>query len=108
MSELSELNTAIKELNELWQVCNDDDQCEALLNKRDALDALATKLADKIIRDGINELNQATSALNELTLAAVSAKEEIDKVSEKILKTANVISKATTAISKVGSLVTAL
>lgn len=108
MSELSELSKAIKELNELWQICTDDDQCEALLDKRDALDSLATDLADKIIREGANELDKAISALNELTQAAVSAKEEIDEISEKVRKTANVISKATTAISKVGSLVTAL
>lgn len=106
MSELSELNSAIIELNELWTLCNDDDQCEKILEKRDKLDSQARELANKTLREeGTVELDAAISALNTLTQEAISAKEEIDDIAERIRKTANAIDKAESAISKVASLI---
>jgi uncharacterized coiled-coil DUF342 family protein len=104
MTQLAELDTAVMALNELWQVCTDDDQCDQLLDKRDALDDQAQELANRIIREGTNEFHAAISALNDLTRAARSAKKEVDDIAKKITKTATAISKATTAISKVAVL----
>ncbi len=105
MSELSELNSAIIELNELWTLCNDDDQCEKILEKRDKLDSQARELANKTLLEETVELDAAISALNTLTQEAISAKEEIDDIAERIRKTANAIDKAESAISKVASLI---
>jgi len=108
MSELSELNRAIRDLSDLWAICTDDDQCEALLNKRDELDRQAGELANLIIHDGSDELGHAIISLNELSASATTAKQEIDNVAEKIRKTAKVIDKATKAIGKVASLIAKL
>lgn len=104
MTQLSEINKAVRELGELWQVCTDDDQCEQLLEKRDALDAQSLQLSNKIIREGSDALIEAIDALTELKQKAVSAKNEIDDDVEKIRKTAMVIDKATHAIAKVAVL----
>lgn len=108
MSELSGLNEAIIELNELYSVCTDDEQSEQLLTKRDELDTQATELANKIIMEGTEELDGAITALSELTESAVSAKKEIDDIATTIAKTASAIEKATNAIVKVAALIATL
>lgn len=105
MTRLTELDAAVRELNELWQVCTDPAQGQKLLEKRDALDAQARELADKMIREGTEELNSAIEALNELKESAVSAKNEVADVARQIEKTADVIDSATTAITRVAALV---
>ncbi len=104
MTRLAELDAAVRELNELWQVCTDDDQSEQLLEKRDALDAQAQELVRKIIEEGTSELDEAISALNELTQSAITAKNEVDSIAGRIAKTAETIGKATAAIGKVAVL----
>lgn len=104
MTRIAKLNEAVRELNELWQVCTDNDQCEQLLEKRDELDALAQQLANKILEEGTDELNEAIEALSDLTGEAVSAKNEVDDIALKIEKTAITIDKATSAIAKVAVL----
>lgn len=108
MSELSELNSAIIELGELWSICTDDEQGEKILKKRDELDNQARDLANKILQEGTTELNDAISALNELTVIAKSAKQEIEDVVERIRKTADAIDKATAAVLKVAALIAVL
>lgn len=104
MTQIAELNKAVRELNELWQVCTDDAQSEQLLMKRDELDTQAQQLANKIIQEGNDDLNSAIAALNELTEQALSAKNEINDIARKIEKTASAIDKATKAITKVAVL----
>jgi len=104
MTVLSEMNAAIRELNELWVTCAEPDQCDQIRQRRDELDSQAGQLADRIIREGSDELDQAISALEELTGAAVSARQEIEDDAEKIRKTSKAISSATRAIGKVAVL----
>lgn len=104
MVQLAELDEAVRELNELWQVCTDDDQSEQLLEKRDVLDSQAQKLANKIIREGTDELNGAIDALNNLKDSAIEAKNAVDDIARKISKTADAIDKACMAIAKVAVL----
>ena len=108
MSKFAELNSAIIELNELWSVCTDDEQGDKILELRDELDSQAKDLADQILREGTTELNDAISALRELTREARSAKEEIDDIAKRMEKTAVAINKAASAVSKVASLIATL
>ncbi len=108
MSELSELNDAIRNLNKLYSVCTDDKQCEQILEKRDKLDALATDLANKTLKKGNKELNDATAALNALTKKVIEATNEIQNIADTFKKTAEAIGQAADAIGKVAKLVAAL
>ena len=105
MSELTELDEAVMVLNELYQVCTDDDQCEKILEIRDTLDALAGKLANKKIEEGSDELDKAILALIELTREAELAKDEVDDIAARVSKTAAVINTAAKAIESVAVLV---
>lgn len=106
MAELNELNSAIRELSDLSQVCTDKNQREQILDKRDKLDDQARELSNKILREGTSELNSAISALKDLTQSAKDAKKNIDKISGKIIQFAQVIDKATSGIAKVAKLIT--
>jgi methyl-accepting chemotaxis protein len=106
MTQLAELDAAVRELNELWQVCTDDHQCQQLLEKRDALDTQARELGRRIIQEGNAQLADAVGALNDLTESARSAKSEVDDVAQKIAKTSDVIDKAAKAIGKLAALLT--
>jgi phage-related tail protein len=108
MSELSELNVAVKKLNDLWLVCPDPKQKEQILTERDKLDAQAAELANLALKDGTKELDDAIKELIELTETAIKAKEEIDKVGKSIKKTADVISKAATTAVKVAEFIATL
>lgn len=104
MTHLSEINKAIRELNELWQTCTNEEQCKKLLEKRDALDAQSLQLSNKVIREGTDGLTEAMDALKELTQSALNAKNEVNNMVERINKTAGTIDKATQAIAKVAVL----
>ncbi|GEM_PF-6487060 len=108
MAELSELNTAIKTLNDLWVACTDNEKAEEIAEKRDKLDSQANELADKIIRKGSPGLNEAVIKLNELRAAAIEAGEDITDDVERIKRISDVIDKAAIAINKVASLLTSL
>ncbi len=105
MSELAELNAAVRKLNDLWIVCTDTDQKDQIREKRDNLDDQAAELADLTLREGTEELNDAIAALNELTEMAIEAEKEINKVGKSIKKTAVTINKATNAAIKVAALI---
>lgn len=107
MSELEELNAAVRKLNDLWLVCPPE-QREEVLTKRDELDAQAVKLANLTLKEGTEELNNAMKALKELTETATKAKEEIDKVGKSINKVADTINKAVVAVAKVAELIAKL
>ncbi|WMS87945.1 hypothetical protein [Pleionea litopenaei] len=104
MSQLEELHRAIIKLNELWQVCDDDAQCEQLLEKKNELDRQAQILANETLLDGNEDLRSAMTSLKELSELAESAKEEINDIALKIQKTAQAIDKATDAIGKLALL----
>jgi len=108
MSQLSELNTAITKLSDLWLVCPDPKQKEEILTERDKLDAQTAILANLALKAGTKELDDAIKALNKLTEIATKAKEEIDIVGKSIEKTAQAISKATTAAIKVTAFIATL
>jgi hypothetical protein len=108
MSKLSELNSAVRKLDDLWVVCPDPDQKESILNERDKLDTMAGQLANLTLREGTKELNDAITALDELTATATKAQQEIAKVGEAIEKTAEAIDKATNAAAKVAAMIAKL
>lgn len=108
MSELSELNAAIMNLNKLWSVCKDDTLCEQILEKRNNLSAQARVLANKTLKEGNGELSDATAALNELTKKVTEATNEIKDIAKMIEKTAEVITQATDAIVKVSTFIATL
>jgi predicted nucleotide-binding protein (sugar kinase/HSP70/actin superfamily) len=108
MSTLSELNTAVKKLDDLWLVCPDLKQKEQILTERDKLDAQAAALANLTLKDGTKALDDAIKALNKLTKIATKAKKEIDIVGKSIEKTAEALSKATVATVKVAAYIATL
>jgi hypothetical protein len=108
MSKLSELDAAVRKLDDLWVVCPDPDQKEKILNERDKLDTMAEQLANLILKEGTDELNSAISALNELTATATKAQAEIEMVGTAIQKTAEAIDKATSAAVKVAAMIAKL
>ncbi len=105
MSELAELDAAVMELNELYQLCTDEEQREKILEIRDTLDDLAGKLANKSIEEGSDELDTAILALIDLTREAELAKSEVDDIAAMVHKTADVINNAAKAIKSVAVLV---
>jgi len=102
MSELAELNNAVLSLNELSLVCAKSHK-EEILRKRDALDAQAAVLANRTLKEGSPELSEAIKALNELTKAAAKSQEEIEKLGKSIVKITEIIDMATTAVTKVAT-----
>jgi ABC-type transporter Mla subunit MlaD len=108
MSRLSELDDAVKKLDDLWLVCKDPDQKNKIADQRDALDEQAGDLADLTLKDGTPELSAAIASLNDLTATAIKAKEEIDDVAKTIKNVADTITKATAAAVKVAALIATL
>src|SRR5512133_2209053 len=108
MSKLSELNIAVRRLNDLWVVCADADEKEKIAGERDELDALAEQLAHLSLKEGTEELDDAITALNEVTAKATAAEQEIKIVGKSIERTAEAINAATNAIAKVVGLIAKL
>lgn len=115
MSELSELNTAINSLNDLWPLLEGDER-ESILEKRNILNEQASELADKDLAsagDNVNdnsindELSETIEHLRLTTLAATDAKESIDKKG-KVERLIKVVDKATSASKKVAKIIALL
>lgn len=109
MSKLTELNTAINALNELWPLLDaGDKQRDKILEERKKLNAQASELAHKTLLEGVPELNDAIEQLNLVTKAAKEAKESIDDVAKRINSVADTIDKAVSAVGKVAALMAVL
>lgn len=109
MSKLTELNTAVNALNELWPLLDPrDKQREKILEERNKLNAQASELAHKTLLEGVPELNDAIEQLNLVTKAAKDAKKSIDDVAKRINRMADTIDKVVSAVAKVAALIAVL
>lgn len=107
---LDSMNDAILRINALWPKLNPDINDEAqkrtkLLARRTELQRQYDELADDILYDGTDELNNAIEALNE---ASNKAKEAIEAISDdvnRITKISETISKAAKAVAAVASII---
>jgi len=94
MSTLQEkLTDALNELQSLMMEDITDDDRDILRKRIGALFVQQDELLIKDISDSTDEFNEALAALENSTQAAVEAKDDIDKVSNVINKTADVIGK---------------
>jgi len=107
MSELSELNKTIITLNDLWPLLEDEEK-EAILELRNALNDKASELSHKTLLEGASELNEAICQLTLAAQAAKDTRESINNVTARVIKVADTIEKTTSAVNKVASYIALL
>lgn len=104
LKELEEHEASIRALNDLLPFLEGEEK-ENMLQKRDELDAKAEESADKILKQGTPELDDAIKALNELTQLAIQEKKRIQGILDGVNKVGDVISKAADAVEKLTKLI---
>ena len=107
MSELSELNRAIRALDNLWPLLEGEEKA-LVVAQRNKLSEQADVIAYKMLVEVDAALMEAIQQLTLVTQAAKDAKEGIEDKVERINKVSAVVDKSVNAVAKLGQVIASL